>query len=105
MKARIAAALLLIQPLYIVCELIVAATVAAPYSLRDNMISDLGAVSCTQIAYPAGPVEVCSPWNPCSTAHSSRSAWRWPSEPCSCPARGAPEVSAWPPSAAGSSRV
>ncbi len=64
MKARIAAVLLLIQPLYIVCELIVAATVAAPYSLRDNMISDLGAVSCTQIAYPAGPVEVCSPWNP-----------------------------------------
>ena len=41
-----------------------AAAVATPYSLRDNMISDLGAVSCTQIAYPAGPVEVCSPWNP-----------------------------------------
>ena len=64
MRGRIAAVLMLVQPLYIVCELLVAAAVATPYSLRDNMISDLGAVSCTQIAYPAGPVEVCSPWNP-----------------------------------------
>ena len=64
MRGRIAAVLMLVQPLYIVCELLVTAAVATPYSLRDNMISDLGAVSCTQIAYPAGPVEVCSPWNP-----------------------------------------
>lgn len=62
--ARIAAALLLVQPLYIVCELLVAAAVTAPYSMRDHTISDLAAVSCTQIAYPAGPVAVCSPWHP-----------------------------------------
>ncbi len=63
-RARAAAVLLLIQPSYIVCELLVAAAVAAPYSLRDHTISDLAAVSCTQIAYPAGPVAVCSPWHP-----------------------------------------
>lgn len=32
--------------------------------MRDHTISDLAAVSCTQIAYPAGPVAVCSPWHP-----------------------------------------
>lgn len=53
----------LVQPLYLVAELAAVSRVAAPYSLRDNTISDLGATTCTAIAYPYGPVEVCSPWH------------------------------------------
>jgi hypothetical membrane protein len=52
-----------VQPLYIVCELVVAAAAIAPYSLVDNTISDLGATTCTTIGYPYGDVAVCSPLN------------------------------------------
>ncbi|QSF59073.1 DUF998 domain-containing protein [Nocardioides sp. zg-1228] len=47
-----------------VCELIAAAAATAPYSLLDNTISDLGATTCTTIAYPYGDVPVCSPLHP-----------------------------------------
>lgn len=33
----------------------------APYSPVRQTISDLAATTCTSIAYPSGPVEVCSP--------------------------------------------
>lgn len=64
MRRSLAAVLLLVQPLYVIVELLVARASSAPYSLRDNTISDLAAVSCTQIPYPAGPVPVCSPGHP-----------------------------------------
>lgn len=51
------------QPLYVVIELAVAAAAIAPYDLARNTISDLGAVTCTSIDYPFGPVPVCSPWH------------------------------------------
>lgn len=51
----------LVQVLYLPVELIAAAVATAPYSLLDNTISDLGAVGCTAVAYPTGPVAVCSP--------------------------------------------
>lgn len=51
----------LVQPLSIVVELVAAALSRAPYSLRDNTISDLGATTCTTIPYPAQDVAVCSP--------------------------------------------
>jgi hypothetical membrane protein len=60
---RVGALMWLVQPLYIVCELIAAAASTAPYSLLDNTISDLGATTCTTIAYPYGDVPVCSPLN------------------------------------------
>lgn len=56
-----AALLWLVQPVSIVIEFVAAAFVAAPYSFVDNTISDLGAVSCTSIAYSSQPVPVCSP--------------------------------------------
>lgn len=46
----------LVQPLYIVAELLVAAGASATYSLRDNTISDLGSIGCTP--------GLCSPWHP-----------------------------------------
>ncbi|MGC4807469.1 DUF998 domain-containing protein [Micromonospora sp. DT233] len=57
---RVGALMWLVQPLYIVCELIAAAAATA-YSLPDNTISDLGATTCTTIAYPYGDIPVCSP--------------------------------------------
>lgn len=57
------ALMLLVQPLYILAELITATAVIAPYSLVDNTISDLGATTCTTIGYGVGPVAVCSPWH------------------------------------------
>ncbi|MFC4556544.1 DUF998 domain-containing protein [Georgenia faecalis] len=51
----------LVQPLYVVAELVAAARSSAPYSLLDQTISDLGATTCTSIDYPYGAVEVCSP--------------------------------------------
>jgi hypothetical membrane protein len=51
----------LVQPLYILCELVAAAAATAPYSLMNNTISDLGATTCTTIAYPYGDIPVCSP--------------------------------------------
>ena len=50
-----------IQPVSILVEVVVAAFVRAPYNFVHNTISDLGAVSCTSIAYPARLVPVCSP--------------------------------------------
>lgn len=50
-----------VQPLYIVCELVAASAATAPYSLTNNTISDLGATTCTTIAYPYGDIPVCSP--------------------------------------------
>ncbi len=51
----------LVQPVSILLEVAVWGFVSAPYSFWDNTISDLGAVSCASIAYPSGPVPVCSP--------------------------------------------
>lgn len=60
-KARLGAALWLVQPAYLLLELIAAAMSTAPYSLLHNTISDLGATTCTTIAYPGQDVPVCSP--------------------------------------------
>lgn len=60
---RVGALMWLVQPLYIACELVAAAAATAPYSLMDNTISDLGATTCTTIAYPYGDIPVCSPLN------------------------------------------
>ncbi|MDN5768608.1 MAG: DUF998 domain-containing protein [Humibacillus sp.] len=46
----------LVQPLYIVAELLVAAGASATYSLRDSTISDLGSIGCSP--------SLCSPWHP-----------------------------------------
>ncbi len=54
----------LLQPLYLIAELAAAAATTAPYRLVQNTVSDLGATTCTTVAYPAGPVAVCSPWHP-----------------------------------------
>ena len=58
---RIGWALLAIQPVYVVLEVVLAFTPTSPYSLIDNTISDLGVTTCTDIDYPFGPVAVCSP--------------------------------------------
>jgi len=58
------AVMLLVQPLYILAELLTAAAATAPYSLVDNTISDLGATTCTTVGYGVGPVAVCSPSHP-----------------------------------------
>lgn len=50
-----------LQPVTILCEVVAAAASRAPYSFAHNTISDLGATTCTDIAYPFGPVPVCSP--------------------------------------------
>ena len=57
-----------VQGLYVLAELAAAAGARAPYSLWNNTISDLGAVSCGVVDYPAGPVPVCSPWHPLMNA-------------------------------------
>ena len=62
-RVRAGALMLAIQPLYILAELLTAAVVTVPYSLLNNTISDLGATTCTTIAYTVGPVIVCSPWH------------------------------------------
>jgi hypothetical membrane protein len=54
----------IVQPLYLVAELVAAWGSTAPYSMLDQTISDLGATQCTTIAYPYGDVAVCSPWHP-----------------------------------------
>ncbi|MER7169696.1 DUF998 domain-containing protein, partial [Micromonospora sp. NPDC000207] len=53
----------LVQPLYLVAEIVTATAVGVPYSFVDNTISDLGASACTTVAYPFGDVAVCSPWH------------------------------------------
>jgi hypothetical protein len=60
-RLRLGVLLWLVQALYLAVELVAVAVVQAPYSLLDNTISDLGAVGCTTVAYPTGPVPVCSP--------------------------------------------
>lgn len=61
--ARVGAVMVAVQPLYILTELLTAATVKAPYSLPANTISDLGATTCVSVEYPFGLVPVCSPWH------------------------------------------
>lgn len=62
--ARLPAALLAVQPLALPVEVVAAAAAAsAPYSVLENTMSDLGARTCTDVAYAQGPVEVCSPLN------------------------------------------
>jgi len=54
-------AALALQTLTIPVELLAAAFVRAPYSFLDSTMSDLAALTCTDISYPDGPVAVCSP--------------------------------------------
>jgi hypothetical membrane protein len=61
-SARAGAYLWVVQPVYLVTEILTATAVTAPYSLLHNTISDLGATTCTVIDYPYGPLPVCSPW-------------------------------------------
>lgn len=63
LPGRVRAGFLLwaLQPLYLVIELVGAALSTAPYSLLHSTISDLGATTCTAIAYPTEDVLVCSP--------------------------------------------
>lgn len=62
---RLGALAWLLVPIYFVAEAIgvaaIAMTGSAPYSLVDNVISDLGAATCTSIPYPYGDTPVCSP--------------------------------------------
>ncbi|HLS62053.1 MAG TPA: DUF998 domain-containing protein [Ruania sp.] len=58
---RAAAVAWLLQPLYLLIELVAAAVNTAPYSLWHNTISDLGATTCTRIDYQSAQVPVCSP--------------------------------------------
>ncbi|HIZ36573.1 MAG TPA: DUF998 domain-containing protein [Candidatus Ruania gallistercoris] len=60
-RRRLGAALWLVQPLYLVVELVAASMSTAPYSLLHHTISDLGATTCTTIGYPSQDVAVCSP--------------------------------------------
>jgi hypothetical membrane protein len=50
----------LVQPLYVVVELGVAAAASAAYSLRDDTISSLGQLTCTP-GHSGSTVAVCSP--------------------------------------------
>jgi hypothetical protein len=45
-------------------QAIAQAGVAAPYSLLDNAISDLGATSCGPLTIGTYQTAVCSPWHP-----------------------------------------
>jgi len=51
----------MLQPLYILAELMSVLAVRAPYSLLDSTISAAGATTCTTIVDATGTVEVCSP--------------------------------------------
>lgn len=64
MASRLGAIAWLVQPLYLLAEVVTATAVTVPYSFADNTISDLGASTCTTIAYRFGDVPVCSPWHP-----------------------------------------
>lgn len=59
--ALVGAVLWLVQPVYLLVELVTLSQVEAPYSILDNTISDAGAVTCTTMPYAWGPVPVCSP--------------------------------------------
>jgi hypothetical membrane protein len=52
----------LVQPAYLVAELLVAAGASAAYSLRDDTISALGMLTCTP-GHAGSLVDVCSPWH------------------------------------------
>jgi hypothetical membrane protein len=54
--------------LFFVGQGVAQAGVAAPYSLIDNNISDLGATTCGPIAIGDYRAEVCSPWHPVMNA-------------------------------------
>lgn len=64
-SARIGAVAWMLVPLSLVAEAVAVAATwvdgSAPHDLARNVISDLGAVSCTVIPYPYGDVPVCSP--------------------------------------------
>ncbi len=64
LRRTLGAWLLLLQPVVVVVQLVVAARWAAgEFDLTVNTISDLGAVGCTTIGAAYGPVAVCSPWH------------------------------------------
>lgn len=63
LSGRIGVLLWIVQPLYLLTEVMTAAKVTVDYTFAHNTISDLGATTCTSIEYPEGPVPVCSPWH------------------------------------------
>ncbi|WP_280511496.1 DUF998 domain-containing protein [Nocardia farcinica] len=63
----------LIQPVYLLVELLTVARVSAPYSVRDNTISDAAAATCTTVPYAWGEVPVCSPLSPLLNATTALS--------------------------------
>lgn len=64
LSGRFGALMWIVQPLYLLTEILTATRVSVSYSLVDNTISDLGATTCTSIPYPHDPVPVCSAWHP-----------------------------------------
>jgi hypothetical protein len=52
----------LVQPAYLVAELLAAAGASAAYSLRDDTISALGMLTCAP-GHAGSLVDVCSPWH------------------------------------------
>ncbi|BBG03862.1 MULTISPECIES: DUF998 domain-containing protein [Pseudonocardia] len=62
-RTRIGLVLLALQVLYLPLELFVVSTVRVPYSLVENTISELGAVTCAEYVHPGGVLAVCSPWH------------------------------------------
>lgn len=52
----------LVQPAYLLVELLVAAAASVTYSLRDDTISALGMLTCAP-GHGGSPVDVCSPWH------------------------------------------
>lgn len=58
---RVGAWCLLLQPSYLLVELLVAAQVTTSYGLITRTISDLGVTSCGLVPYPGAPGPVCSP--------------------------------------------
>jgi hypothetical membrane protein len=53
---------------FFVGQAVAQAAVAAPFSLVDNNISDLGATTCGPLAIGDYRAEVCSPWHPVMNA-------------------------------------
>lgn len=61
LRVRLLAPALLVQAVCLPAELLAMALSRAPYDPLAQTISDLAATTCTRIAYPSGPVAVCSP--------------------------------------------
>ena len=59
-RERLGSEAWLVQPLYVLVELLVAAAASAAYSLRDDTISSLGQLTCTP-GHVGSTVAVCSP--------------------------------------------